>query len=137
MRQRHALDLTDAQRVVDAALAHAGGLGWRVTVAVVDDGGVPLLLLRMDEASPASVATAIEKARSAALTGLDTKLLEAMIEKRPGTATIGRVAVEGGLPLLHDGQRVGGIGVSGLPSHQDAEVAAAGQAAFAGLPATT
>jgi uncharacterized protein GlcG (DUF336 family) len=80
----------------------------------------------MDEASPASVEGAIEKARTAALTGVETRLLEAAIKDRPGIATIRRVAVEGGLPIRHVGQRVGGVGVSGELSRLDALIAGAG-----------
>lgn len=101
-----------------------------MTIAVVDDAGHPIQLCRMDEASPASVDTALGKARSAALTGLDTRVLEEMAGKRPALFTIGRVAVEGGLPLLHRNQRVGGVGVSGVQSHQDREVAEAVVAEF-------
>ena len=84
------------------------------------------MVSRLDDASPSSVNTAIEKARSASHTGLPTKALEAMIRERPGIVTLGRVAVEGGLPILYKGQRVGGVGVSGVKSDQDAEVAQAG-----------
>jgi len=77
-----------------------------------------------------SVDTAIKKARSAALTGISTQALEALIRDRPALLTLDRVAVEGGLPLLHQGQRVGGVGVSGVKSDQDAIVAQAGINAF-------
>jgi glc operon protein GlcG len=131
MRTCVALDLADAEKIVAAALAEANTRGWHVTVAVVDCHGVPILLARMDEASPASVSMATEKARSAALTGLPTKTLEAMAAERPGLLSVrDRVAVEGGLPILHQARRVGGVGVSGLPSDQDALIAAAGIAAL-------
>jgi glc operon protein GlcG len=131
MRTCLALDLADAEKIVAAALAEAKTRGWHVTVAVVDAHGVPILLARMDEASPASVSMAKEKARSAALTGLPTKTLEAMAADRPGLLSVrDRVAVEGGLPILHQAQRVGGVGVSGLPSDKDALIAASGIAAL-------
>lgn len=133
MRTRHALGLEECIAAVTAGIEFAKKQGWRVTVAVVDDGGYPLHLSRMDEASPSSVETAIQKGRSAALTGFDTKLLEKMVTERPGIATMGRVAIEGGVPILHEGQRVGGIGVSGVQSHQDAEVAQAALAALQSL----
>jgi glc operon protein GlcG len=123
MHLRHTLSLSDCSTAIHAGLIVARANEWRVTIAVVDDGGHTLQLIRMDDASPASVDTAIQKARSAALTGLDTAKLEAMVRDRPAVMTIGRVAVEGGVPILHEGQRVGGIGVSGVQSHQDAEVA--------------
>lgn len=126
MRTRYVLSLSEAQTIVSAAQAHANLNGWAITVAVVDDSGTAILVSRLDDAPPSSVNTALEKARSAANTGLPTKLLEAMIRERPGIVTLGRVAVEGGLPILYKGQRVGGVGVSGVKSDQDAEVAAAG-----------
>lgn len=126
MRTKYLLSSSEAQTIVSAAQAHADHHGWAVTVAVVDDGGTPLVVSRLDDAAPSSVNTAIEKARSAATTGLPTKLLEAMVRERPGIVTLGRVAVEGGLPILYQGQRVGGVGVSGVKSDQDAEVAQAG-----------
>jgi glc operon protein GlcG len=132
MRIRHALDLKESVAAVEAGVEYARQKGWSVTVAIVDDSGFPLHLSRMDEASVASVEGAIQKARSAALTGVETKVLEAMITSRPAVATMGRVAVEGGVPIRHQGQRVGGIGVSGVQSHQDAEVAHAALSAMTG-----
>ena len=125
MRIRYALTLGEAESMVSAAQRHARANNWPVTIAVVDDSGAPILVSRSDDATPASVATAIEKARSAALTGLPTKALEALVEKRPAVATLGRVAVEGGLPILYQSQRVGGVGVSGVRSDQDALIAEA------------
>jgi glc operon protein GlcG len=120
------MNLSDAATIVNAAQAHATRNKWPVTVAVVDESGIPILVSRLDDATPASVNTAIEKARSAGLTGLATKILEAMVAERPAVVTLGRVAVEGGLPILYKGQKVGGVGVSGVRSDQDAAVAQAG-----------
>jgi glc operon protein GlcG len=126
MRSKYLLSSSEAQTIVSAAQAHADRNGWAVTVAVVDDSGTPIVVSRLDDAAPSSVNTAIEKARSAATTGLPTKLLETMVRERPALVTLGRVAVEGGLPILYKGQRVGGVGVSGVKSDQDAQVAQAG-----------
>jgi glc operon protein GlcG len=120
------MNLADASAIVNAAQAHALRNQWPVTVAVVDESGTPIIVWRLDDATPASVNTAVEKARSACLTGLPTKILEAMVVERPAIVTLGRVAVEGGLPILYKGQKVGGIGVSGVRSDQDAAVAQAG-----------
>lgn len=120
------MNLADASTIVNAAQTHALRNQWPVTVAVVDESGTPIIVSRLDDATPASVNTAIEKARSAGLTGLPTKVLEAMVVERPAIVTLGRVAVEGGLPILYKGQSVGGIGVSGVRSDQDAAVAQAG-----------
>jgi glc operon protein GlcG len=131
MRTRFALSLAESRLMVDAALTYAHSSDLAVSIAIVDDGGTPILVSRLDEASPASFTTAIEKARSAALTGLPTASLESMLTERPALATLGRVAVKGGLPIIHQGQRVGGIGVSGIRSDQDAEIAEVGLAALA------
>jgi glc operon protein GlcG len=130
MRMRYSMSNAEAQTILAAASARARTRGWPVTIAVVDDSGTLIALSRLDEATPASVETSIEKARSAALTGIATKTLESMVSQRPALVTLRRVTVEGGLPILHHGQRVGGIGVSGVRSDEDAEVA---QAGFEGL----
>jgi glc operon protein GlcG len=92
-------------------------------VTVVDDSGYPVLVSRLDEATPAGVKTAIEKARSAVLYGIPTRVLEELVSERPALGGLDRVAVEGGLPILFCGQRAGGIGVSGVCSDQDAVIA--------------
>lgn len=109
-----------------AAHTFAREQAFNVTVAVVDESGFPIHVSRLDDANPLSFNIAIEKARSAALAGVPTKALEAMVKDRPGMATLGRVAVEGGLPILYKGQKIGGVGVSGVRSDQDATVAEAG-----------
>lgn len=130
MRQRFALELEIARHLVEAGLAHASAKGWPVCIAVVDDAGYPIALARADEASPAAVDGAIGKARTSALTGVDTALLEKMAQSRLTVLSIPRICVEGGVALLYRGQRVGGIGVSGRPPEQDNEVAQAALAAF-------
>lgn len=125
MRQRYAISFDEARKAEAAGLAEAVRHGLRISIAVVDDAGFALTLARMDEASPASVSTAIEKARTAALIGLPTRLIEDATQARLSLLSMDRIAVEGGVPLLHDGQRVGGIGVSGALPAADAEVARA------------
>jgi uncharacterized protein GlcG (DUF336 family) len=126
MRTKFAIGLAEAEAATKAACEEARAEGWAVTVAIVDDAGFLVHLARMDEASAGSVFGAIEKGRSSALMGIETKMLEALVASRPGLATIGRVAVEGGLPILHQQQRIGGIGVAGVQAHQDVQVANAG-----------
>ncbi len=126
MRTRYALGLAEAEAAAKAGCKEAIEQGLAVTIAIVDDAGALIHLSRLDDASPGSVATAIEKARSAAFTGMETKVLEAIISDRPALVTLGRVAVEGGLPILHKGQKLGGIGVSGAQSGQDAHIASIG-----------
>jgi glc operon protein GlcG len=126
MLTRSVLELEEVEAGKDAALAFARQKGWDVTIAIVDASGDPVVLARMDNASPLSVETAIGKARTAALIGLPTKAVEAMVSDRPALLSMNRVSVEGGVPVLFEGQRLGGVGVSGVQSHQDGEVAQAG-----------
>src|SRR3546814_16209828 len=87
--------------------------------AVGSAGRSPFLGALGKSGSPASVTTAIGKAQTAALIGMPTKLVEAMVTDRPGLLSMDRVAVEGGVPILFRGQKLGGIGVSGVQSSQD------------------
>jgi glc operon protein GlcG len=125
MRKRYALNLDEAEVMVSAAKAEALREGWAVAIAIVDDAGIPILVARMDEASKITPSVATEKARSAAMIGISTRILETMAAERPALATLG-CAIEGGFPIQHQGQTVGGIGVSGATSEQDAQVAEAG-----------
>ncbi len=125
MLTRFVLELEEVDAGKDAALAFARQKGWDVTVAIVDAAGDPIVLARLDNASPLSVETAIGKARTAALIGVPTKAVEAMVTDRPALLSMNRLSVEGGVPVLFEGQRLGGVGVSGVQSHQDGEVAQA------------
>jgi len=117
----------DAAKIVTAAKAEARKNNWNVTIAVVDDGGFLLHLERLDGAPAQSATIATAKAWTAAATRTPTKALEDIVKERPATAAFpGRVAVQGGLPILHQGECVGGVGVSGVKSHEDEQVAKAG-----------
>jgi glc operon protein GlcG len=133
MKTKFALTLADAKRVAAAAAEEALRNGWSVVIAIVDDAGLPVYLERLDGVQPASCDIAQAKARAAALFRRPTKALEE-------TVAGGRVAllslphiipVEGGVPLLHEGQVVGAIGVSGVQSFEDGIVARAGAEALA------
>jgi Uncharacterized protein, possibly involved in utilization of glycolate and propanediol len=130
MRQKPVLEAADCAKIMAAAKAKAAEMGWAVTIAVVDDGGVPLHLERIDGALVMSATVAVEKARSAAVTRNSTKVAEDVVAKRPGTAALPRITVQGGLPILVGKDCVGAVGVSGVQSHEDEEVAAAGIAAL-------
>jgi uncharacterized protein GlcG (DUF336 family) len=122
--------LTEAQArdILDAAAAEARAMNWPVTVAVVDDGGHLLALQRLEGASPASAHIAAGKARTAALGRRDSKFYEDMLANRPAflSAPGLECLLEGGLAIVLADHCVGGIGVSGVKSHEDAEVARAG-----------
>jgi glc operon protein GlcG len=94
---------------------------------VVDDGGFLVHLERLDGAVGQSAAIATAKAQTAAATRTPTKVLEEIVKERPATVAFpGRVAVQGGLPIMHQGECVGAVGVSGVKSHEDEQVAGAG-----------
>jgi glc operon protein GlcG len=125
IRQIFTLSFDDARAAVEAGLQYAKARGFNVTIAVVDAAGTPVLLARMDDASPPSAATAVEKAKSAATTGFATSVIEDMTQNRLSLLSLRRVAVEGGVPILYQAQKVGGVGVSGTLPAQDAEIAKA------------
>ena len=132
MFQHAALSLEDAKRVAAAARAEAEKNGWAVVIAVVDDGGHLMYLERMDGAQKASSRIAEAKGRTAILFKRPTKAIEDnVLEGRTVMMGLpGAVPLEGGVPLVKDGQFLGGIGVSGVQSFQDGVVARAGAAAL-------
>ena len=132
MFQHAALSLEDAKRVAAAARAEAEKNGWAVVIAVVDDGGHLMYLERMDGTQKASSRIAEAKGRTAILFKRPTKAIEdSVLEGRTVMMGLpGAVPLEGGVPLMKDGQFVGGIGVSGVQSFQDGIVARAGAAAL-------
>ncbi|HKT58491.1 MAG TPA: heme-binding protein [Gemmatimonadales bacterium] len=127
-----ALTLDAAKAMAAAAERFAGERGWTVAVAVVDAAGGLMLFHGLDGTQPGSQDIAVLKARTAARLHRSTKALEDGIAGgRIALLTLpGIVALEGGLPIRVDGRVVGGIGVSGMASAQDGEVAAAGLAAL-------
>jgi uncharacterized protein GlcG (DUF336 family) len=128
MYVKNALTLADAKQIAAAAEAEALKNNWRVTIAVLDDGGNLLFLQRLDEAPLGSIVVAQEKARTALLFKRPTKVFEEIIASgRTVMLTLpGATPIEGGLPLLNNGQLIGAIGVSGVQSPQDAQIAGAG-----------
>ncbi len=132
MFQHAALSLEDAKRVAAAARAEAEKNGWAIVIAVVDDGGHLMYLERMDGTQKASSRIAEAKGRTAILFKRPTKAIEDnVLEGRTVMMGLpGAVPLDGGVPLMKDGQFVGGIGVSGVQSFQDGIVARAGAAAL-------
>jgi glc operon protein GlcG len=132
MKTKLTLTADDAKRIGLAAEAEALRNGWAVTIAIVDDGGHLLALQRLDGAAPVSAQIAPAKARTAALGRRESRLYEEMINQ-------GRVSflsaplegmLEGGVPIMVEGHCVGAVGVSGVKSQEDAQVARAGIAAL-------
>ncbi len=133
MLSKPVLTLEEANRMIDAAFAEADKNEWKVTVAVVDDGGHILAMRRMDGCAPIASYIAPQKARSAALGRRDTSEFEAMINGgRTAFLSAPEVSglLEGGVPLKVESQVVAAIGVSGVKPDQDAQVAKAGIAAL-------
>jgi uncharacterized protein GlcG (DUF336 family) len=138
MQTRPALTLADARQMAAAAEAEALAHGWAVSIAIVDDGGHALWLQRLDGAAPISSRIGLAKARTAALGRRESRLYEEMINQ-------GRTSflsapdldgmLEGGVPVWVDGHCVGAVGVSGVKSSEDAQIARAGIAAVAGMAA--
>ena len=135
MQNKPFLILDDVKRIAAAAEAEAVRHGWAVTIAVVDDGGHLLWLQRLDGAPPISAQIGPAKARTAALGRRESKAYEDIINQ-------GRTAflsaptlegmLEGGVPILVEGQCAGAVGVSGVKSHEDAQIARAGISALGG-----
>jgi uncharacterized protein GlcG (DUF336 family) len=131
MRDTKALMLADAKRIAAAAEAEAISHGWAVSIAVCDAGGYALWLQRMDDAPLMSAQVAPEKARTCVLTGKASKVYEDMVNNgRYAALAMPVVPLEGGVPIIIDGQVVGAVGVSGVKAGEDARVARAGIAAL-------
>lgn len=131
MRNKSCLSAVDAQKIVAACKVEAEKNKWNVSIAVVDDGGYLLHLERLDGAQGQSAGIATLKAQTAAAARTPTKTLEDVVKERPATAAFpGRLAVQGGVPIMHQGECVGGVGVSGVKSHEDEQVAKAGLVAL-------
>jgi len=133
MQTKPALTLDDAKKIAAAAEQEAVTNNWNVVITIVDDGGHLLWLQRMDGAAPVSSQIAAQKAKTAALGRRESKIYEDMINN-------GRVSflsapelqgmLEGGVPIVVDGHTVGAVGVSGVKSAEDAQIAKAGIAAL-------
>jgi glc operon protein GlcG len=129
MRSKPCLTAADAQKIVAACKAEAAKNKWNVSIAVVDDAGLILHLERMDGASGITSVVAHGKARTAAMTGRSTKFWEDRIKDRPVFLNFpDSLPIQGGIPLVYEGQNVGAIGVSGVQSHEDEQIANAGAA---------
>ncbi len=133
MQMKPILTLDDVKKIAAAAEAEAVANHWAVVIAIVDDGGHPLWLQRMDGVAPISAHIAAAKAKTAALGRRESRVYEEMINT-------GRVSflsapliegmLEGGVPIVVDGHHVGAVGVSGVKSVEDAQIAKAGVAAL-------
>lgn len=121
------IKIDQAKKIAAGALAEAQKNKWRVAIAVVDNHGFLVYYEKVDDTQTASVQIAIDKAKTASMLRRPTKALEDGIAKgRVVLMSIAPAPVEGGIPIMVDGRVIGGIGVSGVNSDQDAQVAEAG-----------
>ena len=133
MKTRSALTLGDVKTLLAAAEAEATKNAWKVAIAVLDDGGHLLGFARMDGATPANAEIALQKGRTAATTRRPSKAWEDRVAGgRLSMLAMPVLPVQGGLPIFAQGECVGGIGVSGVQSHEDEQIAQAGIDAVAG-----
>ncbi len=128
MDNKITLTLDDAKRITAAAEVEARCNDWPVVIAIVDDGGHLLHLMRLDNTQFGSVEVAMQKAHAAIAFRRPTKVWEEHVAEGrmrylglPGT-----LPIEGGLPITMNGQFIGAVGVSGVRSNQDAQIAQAG-----------
>lgn len=133
MQSKQVLSLEEVKKIAAAAEAEAKANNWAVTISIVDDGGHLLWLHRLDGAAPISTSIAPAKAKTAALGRRETKIYEDIINN--GRFSFMSVPVlegmlEGGVPIMIDGQCVGAVGVSGVKSSEDVQIAKAGIAAL-------
>ena len=133
MKTKAVLDQSDIKSIAAAAEAEALQNNWAVTIAIVDDGGHLLHLNRLDGAAPLSSHIAPAKANTAAMGRRESKSYEDVINGGRTSflsAPYVHGMLEGGLPIMKDGQCIGAVGVSGVKSSEDAQIARAGIAAI-------
>ena len=132
LADKKVLTLEAAKKIAAGAETEARKNNWNVVIAVVDDGGHLVYLQRIDGTQTGSIDVAIGKARTAAAFKRPTKVFDDLAKTRPSITSISPTAVllEGGIPVVAGGQVVGAVGVSGVTSQQDAQVAEAGIAAL-------
>ncbi|MBM3354045.1 MAG: heme-binding protein [Betaproteobacteria bacterium] len=132
MKTRSELTLEDCRKIAAASQAEARKNSWNVAIAILDDGGHLLHFERMDGATPANAAIAVDKGRTAAMSRRSSGTWEEIV--KGGRTTMlkmpGILPVQGGLPILVEGSCIGAVGVSGVQSQQDEQIAQAGIAAL-------
>jgi glc operon protein GlcG len=127
MKTRPELTLEDCKKMSAAAETEARRNKWNVAIAILDDGGHLLHLVRMDGATPANAEIAVQKARTAATTRRSSKMWEERVAGgRLVMMKMPVLPVQGGLPIMFEGTCVGGIGASGVQSHEDEQIVQAG-----------
>jgi glc operon protein GlcG len=127
MRTKPCLTSADVKKMLAACEAEAAKSNWAVAIAILDEGAHLLGFTRMDGVGPISAEVAIGKARTSALTKRPSKFFEDRVKDRPAFVSFpAGTLIQGALPLMHQGECVGAIGVSGVQSHEDEQIALAG-----------
>jgi glc operon protein GlcG len=127
MRTKPCLTSADVKTILATCEAEAAKNKWAVSISVVDDGGFLLGFVRMDGAAAITAEVATGKARTSAMTKRPSKFFEERVKERPAFAGFpAGILIQGGLPIVYDNECVGAIGVSGVQSHEDEQVAQAG-----------
>jgi glc operon protein GlcG len=126
MRMKPAMTLADAKKLLAAAEEEATRNKWEVVIAILNDGGRIVAVHRMDGARPGNDEIAIAKATTSAMTCRPSVVWEKWIEgPHKAYATFPFIAAQGGLPIIIDGDLIGAIGVSGVRSSEDEQIAMA------------
>jgi glc operon protein GlcG len=132
MRNKPSLTATDVKKMLAACEAEATRNKWAVAISVVDDGGFLLGFQRMDGAPTISGEVSIGKARTSAMTKRPSKFFEDRVKERPAFVNFpAGILIQGGVPVIYQNECVGAVGVSGVQSHEDEQVAQAGANALA------
>jgi glc operon protein GlcG len=127
MRTKQCLTLADVKKILAACEAEAAKNKWAVAISVVDDSGFLLGFQRMDGAAAISGEVSMGKARTSAMTKRPSKFFEDRVKDRPAFVNFpAGILIQGGVPIMHQSECVGGVGVSGVQSHEDEQIAQAG-----------
>jgi len=127
VKTKPCLTLADVKKIAAGCETEAIRNKWNVVISVLDDGGHLLWLQRMDGATPFNAQVAVEKGRSAAVSRRSTKNWEDRITAgRNAVLNMPVLPIQGGLPIMVEGECVGGVGISGVQSHEDEQIAQAG-----------
>jgi len=131
MRTKPCLTSADVKTMLTACEAEAVRNKWAVAISIVDEGGYLLGFQRMDGAPAISAEVSMGKARTSAMTRRPSKFFEDRVKERPAFAGFpAGILIQGGMPVMHDNECVGAIGVSGAQSHEDEQIAQAGASAL-------
>ncbi len=127
MRTKQCLTLADVKKILAACEAEAAKNKWAVAISIVDDSGFLLGFQRMDGAAAISGEVSMGKARTSAMTRRPSKFFEDRVKDRPAFVNFpAGILIQGGVPIMHQNECVGGVGVSGVQSHEDEQIAQAG-----------